>query len=90
MALEIEKLGTMAVELMERLEADYRDVPNVSLGIMAIVVEVNYGDDVSEDHTDGGTCAVEYRCSDGRRWIQSGLFFAAHRAVIESSEQTDD
>lgn len=90
MGLEIEKLGSLAVELMERLEEDYRDEENVTLGVVAVVVEINYGSDIDPESADGGTCAVEYRCSDGRRWIQHGLFSAAVRAVLDSSEYPDE
>ena len=84
MALEARDLGVVAAELMERLEEDYATHENVTLGVVAVVAEVNYGPGDDE------VCAVEFRCSDGRRWIQRGLFDAAIRAVNASSEDPDD
>lgn len=84
MTFELSELGIVAAELMERLEEDYGDKSEITLGVVAVVAEVNYRD--GEDKVS----AVEYRCSDGRRWIQSGLFAAAGRGVIESSEDPDE
>lgn len=84
MANGLEKVGIIAADLMERLEDDYKDFDDVEIGIVAVVVEVNY-----VDRQDDGVSAVEYRCSDERRWIQHGLFEAARRAVTDSSEEAD-
>jgi hypothetical protein len=82
--LSLNELGTLAAELMDRLESDYEGKEDVELGVVAIVVELNYTDSDGEEIT-----AVEYRCSDARRWIQSGLFAAAGRGVIVSSENPE-
>lgn len=84
MTLELRQIGELTAQLMERLEEDYADI-EAEVGVVAVIVELNYvhsnGDDIS---------AIEYRCSDGRRWVQTGLFDAAKRAVIEFSENPDE
>jgi hypothetical protein len=80
MSLDLGDLGVIAAELMERLEEDYADKESARLGVVAVIAEVEWDDGDSE------ITAVEYRCSDGRRWVQSGLFTAAERGVRYSSE----
>jgi hypothetical protein len=79
-ALDLTRLGELAAELMEALEDEHGE--EARLGVVAVVVEVTGADDE--------WTAVQYRCSDPRRWIQSGLFAAAGRAVIDSSEDVDE
>jgi hypothetical protein len=76
-ALDTSALGQLAAELMESIEGDY---PEARLGVVAVVVELD----------EGGATSIVYRCSDARRWVQAGLFAAAGRAVIDSSETEYD
>lgn len=82
--METAELGVVAAELMDRLESDYAGKQSVEVGIVAVVAEINFIDDGGEDVT-----AIEYRCSDGRRWIQAALFEHAKRGVYYSSEESD-
>ncbi len=72
MSLDTTKLSTLALDLIERLAADYEDTPSAEVGVVALVVEID-----SEEVT-----YVEYRCSDQRKWVQAGLFETAVRAVV--------
>lgn len=83
MPLELADLATVAAELMDELEEEYASKEDVQLGVVAVVAEVNWSDG------DGGVTAVQYRCSDSRRWVQVGLFDAAKRGVLETSEDAD-
>lgn len=81
----------IAAGLIDRLEQDYQEyddvrigVVSVRIGVVSLVAEVEYTVDGDE------FCSIEYRCSDGRRWIQLGLFESARRGVIRSSEHLDD
>lgn len=82
--MNVGEIGVVAAELMDRLAADYENRESVELGVVAVIAEVSWrsGDDE--------ITAVEYRCSDGRRWIQSGLFAAAGRVVIATSEDEEE
>lgn len=83
--METAELGITAAELMERLEREYAGKDDVKLGVVAVIAEVGYTDREGDEVT-----AVEYRCSDGRHWIQSGLFAAASRACHSSFIPIDD
>lgn len=74
----------IAAGLIDRLEQDYQEYDDVRIGVVSLVAEVEYTVDGDE------FCSIEYRCSDGRRWIQLGLFESARRGVIRSSEHLDD
>lgn len=67
MTLDVGEVGRTAAELMDRLADDYADDETATVGVVAVVVEV----------TTDGWSSIEYRCSDGRRWIQQGVFLAA-------------
>jgi hypothetical protein len=76
--MDVSSVGSVAADLMDMVTDEYGD--DVEVGIVAVVVELN-----SEDWT-----AVRYRCNDGRRWIQAGLFEQARRGVHESARQDLD
>lgn len=78
---DLHQLGLISAELIDRLEEDYRDA-EIEVGVVALVVEVT-------SHKDEWT-AIEFRCSDPRRWIQLGLFDAAARACSGSAESASD
>lgn len=80
MSLDVAKLGQSAAELMDSLADAYENDEGAEIGMVAIVVEVN-----GPDWT-----GVDYRTTDGRRWVQEGLFGAAIRAVRNSSENRGD
>lgn len=84
MSLDLTELGQNAVEMFESLDAEYGELPNVTVGVVAVVAEVTWGD------ADEEITSVSYRCSDGRRWIQHGIFAAAIRAVGASGESLDN
>lgn len=64
---------------MERLTERYGE--DAEVGTVAVVAEVDCGDD---------STAIYYRCTDGRHWIQAGLFEAAKRAVVHSQQHIED
>jgi hypothetical protein len=78
MSLDTSTVGTLAAELMERLAEQYSE--DAEIGIVAVVAEIDCGD----------STAIYYRCTDGRHWIQAGLFDAAKRAVIEQIADDDE
>lgn len=78
MPIDSSPLAQLVAEYMDDLEDEHDG--DVTLGIVAIVVEVN-GDDWT---------AVQYRCSDERRWVQLGLFDAAKRAVDAGPGDDDE
>jgi hypothetical protein len=84
MSFDLTELGQTAVEMFETLEHLYGELPNVEVGIVAVVAEVTWGD------ADEQVTSVSYRCSDPRRWIQQGLFAAAVQAVGDSAERPDN
>lgn len=71
--MDVSEVGKLAVDLMDMISEEYAD-DDVEIGTVAVVVEIQ-----SDEWT-----AVRYRCNDGRRWIQSGLFEQAKRGVRES------
>jgi len=77
---DLARVGQVAAELIEALDEDGAVTDKDRLGVVAIVVELN--DDI-------GTRVI-YRCSDNRRWIQSGLFTAAIRSVWISEADDED
>ena len=77
---DISELGVHAAELMEHMETEYAG-KNGELGVVAVIAEINYVEDDGEEVT-----CIEYRCSDGRRWVQRGIFHEAYRAVGVSSD----
>lgn len=71
------KLGAMAMGLMEDMATKYEEIEgDAQIGTIAIVVEV----------TGDTWTSVDYRCTDGRRFVQDGLFSAARRAVFVDSQ----
>ena len=75
MSLDTTRLGNAAAELMDSLAEAYENDDGAEIGVVAIVVEVN----------GPGWTGVDYRASDPRCWVQSGLFAAAARAVDASA-----
>lgn len=83
MSLDTTELGKAAAELMDSLAESY-DGLDASIGTVAIVVEVEVTDDGP------GWTSIDYRCTDGRRWLQAGLFAAAQRAVGMGANPPDE
>jgi hypothetical protein len=82
----MERLGSLAAELLELIETEeVREDSEISIGTVAIVVELNRTDPDGE-----GSDKILTRCTDLRRWVQEGLFDVARRAVAESTLQIDD
>jgi hypothetical protein len=71
--MDATSVGQLAADLMERIADEYPD--ECEVGVVALVLEVDIPP--SDDEEEGST-EITYRCSDGRKWIQAGLF---HRAV---------
>jgi hypothetical protein len=73
---DLSTVGSLAADIMDAVEEEYGENSSASVGIVAVVAEVNV------DEEDGpGFTHVLYRCSDNRRWVQAGLFDAAKLAV---------
>lgn len=79
MALDTTRLGELAAGMMERLAEGYED-HDVTVGTVALIVEVNSGD----------WTAVTYRCSDPRAWVQRGLMEAGISAIMRTDSMDDD
>jgi len=82
----MERLGGLAAELLDEIEAE--EMPEgttVSIGTVAIVVELHRVDADGE-----GYDKIKTRCTDHRRWLQEGLFDVARRAVSAATEFVDD
>ena len=62
--LDTAKLGNLALALIDQLAEDYGEVPDIEIGMVAIVVELAVPD----------ASGIAFRCSDARRWVQAGLF----------------
>lgn len=87
--MDTSDIGTVAAKLMETLADEEGDEAQV--GIVAVVVEVSkpiteaefieeYGEE-PEDLDELRETRIQFRCSDGRGWVQRGLFTeAAERA----------
>ncbi len=83
MTVDTHPIGQLVAEVMDEIEKSYGE--DASLGIFAIVAEINIDED------DGpGTTHVIYRCNDNRTWIQSGLFEAAKYAAMNASPLDED
>lgn len=76
--MDISAVGVVAAELMESLADEY-DGDEVQVGTVAVVVELDLPADEGEEL---GSTEIRYRCTDGRRWIQAGLFDQARRTVF--------
>jgi hypothetical protein len=83
--MDTTRLGHVAADLMDHIAEEYGATDGVTLGIVAVIAEVDLPDSDGEP----GWTTVQYRCSDARRWIQAGLFDAARRGVESSSEEVD-
>jgi hypothetical protein len=75
-----QQIGELALEFMEDLEQTYGD--QLEVGTLAIIAEIHLDN--------GGATAVEFRCSDGRPWLQRGFFEAAIHAVDATAEIIED
>lgn len=75
-------VGKLTAEFMDQIEADYGS--DASIGTVAIVVEVDVPDDGP------GATQICYRCSDGRRWLQAGLFRKAMQAADRGADRGGD
>lgn len=74
MSIDLSPAAITAADLIdvlgEQLEDDASiDSESIEVGVVGVIVEVNYRGSDGEDYT-----ALQYRCSDARRWVQSGLF----------------
>lgn len=83
----LDRIATEAQQLMAQVEEEYG--AHVKVGVVGIVVELNgeaevrtyrAAEDVYETTTIPYT-AIDWRCSDHRRWIQRALFDGAARSV---------
>jgi hypothetical protein len=70
-----ERIGQLAAELMEAIEAEElpEGLSNARVGVVGVVVEIE-ADDENNPH---GSVQIKYRCTDTRGWVQAGLFLAA-------------
>lgn len=81
-----EKIGFLAADVMESIEkATPPDGHSPSIGVVAIVVEIN-----TEEEDGPGMTDVIYRCSDQRRWVQAGFFKRAGDAVYSPMPALDE
>lgn len=82
--MDTTKVGTEAARLMELLAEDPEISEDAEIGVVAVIVETSapvtaeefeehygYPPEADEDlrRTD-----IRWRCSDGRGWVQRGLF----------------
>lgn len=82
--MDVGELGVVTAELMETLEEEFSEYDEVTVGVVAVIAEVNFFTDGEEE------TAIAFRCSDGRRWIQIGLFNAAIRATELGTEKSEE
>jgi hypothetical protein len=80
--MNISEVGNLAAEFMEQLERQY-DSENVKIGVVGLVVELNF------NRPEGESTVIQYMCSDPRRWVQAGIFDTAKRCVIDSSTSVE-
>lgn len=73
--IDTTKLGRFVAESMETIERDQLD--NADIGMMMLIVEVNYTDDDGEECT-----GIRFRCSDGRGFVQLGLNKMVEQAIL--------
>lgn len=83
MTVDTHPIGNLVAEVMDEIEETYGE--NASLGIFAIVAEINV-----EDEDSLGVTHVIYRCNDNRTWIQAGLFEAARHAAMNPTSLNED
>lgn len=74
--LDSTRVGVLAAELMESLEEAIPDgAINVTVDTVAVVAEVRF-------HVDGSEVnLVQVKCTDQRRWVQTGLLNHAAMAT---------
>ena len=66
----VERVGLVAAQLMEKIEADSEPTDDERIGEVMLLVEVRGTDE------DGPYTYIEWRCSDEREWMQRGLMHA--------------
>jgi hypothetical protein len=66
----VEKVGVLAAQLMEKVEADSEPTEDEHVGEVMLLVEMRGTDE------DGPYTYIEWRCSDEREWVQRGILHA--------------
>jgi hypothetical protein len=81
--MKTHEIATFVAEFLEDLETEDQmegaHPEGSEVGVIAVVVELTGAEETM----------IRYRCSDTRRWLQTGLFEAAKRAV-ETTEYQDE
>ena len=79
--MDLARIGEVAAELMDALEADADGGPDgVEVGVVAVIVELQTRD----------LTTIRYRRSDSRQWIQRALLREALEiAEDDESERAD-
>lgn len=77
---DLSKIGEVAANLMERLEAQIADALEEneappSIKTVAVVVEIDWPADPENDHY--GSTSIRYQCTDPRVWIQRAFLTEA-------------
>lgn len=67
-------LGETAARLMDDLAEDFEE--DCKLGVVLVIAEIDREDD-------GEFPVVQFRCSDGRLWVQDGLLYHALNSDTE-------
>ncbi len=82
---DMSQIGVLTAELMERIEESFNENHElVTIGVVAVVAEIIYKDEDGDEFE-----AIEYRCSDDRRWIQHGLFSVASKVALALGQAED-
>lgn len=84
--IDASELGVLVAGFMESIETDFGE--HATLGTIAVIAEVNV--DEENDPNGHGYTQLTYRCSDQRRWVQSGFFEAAKRATVDGVAPPDE
>lgn len=82
--IDTQAIGFLAQEFMEGLEKDYSDYDDAEVGVVAIVAEITYVENGEQKE------AIEYLCTDLRRWIQRALFYMAEEEAASALRSNDD
>lgn len=91
--LDLTQIATTAAEWMEFLEKGIEDVledgePPPIVQTVAVVVELEWPPNASNNHN--GSTAIHYRCTDGRKWFQKGLFLEIADAIARTQQPEVD
>jgi hypothetical protein len=86
---DLSEIGKTTADLIDRLE---QALPHgAEIGAVAIIAEVNLrvDEDGSPIEGDPNVTDIIFRCSDDRRWIQSGLFRRAMQRADQAGRETE-